>query len=164
MRHPAALTATLLVSGLVACGAPTSDVADLSVVTVLPKEVGAGGYRSTLETDGIATGFFYQAAIADCGSEVLDAALEWAGRHQFSDDGGEVEERRATLRLSSGALPRSAFVIRYSLSSDHGLARVRITHEAGADGAAPTSQDLLAVGLQELVEAQLAAARCGTDG
>lgn len=164
MRPRAAPPATLLVSSLFACGAPTSDVADLSVVTVLPKEVGAGGYRSTLDTDGIATGFFYQAAIADCGSEVFDAAREWAGRHQFSDDGGEVEERRATIRLSSGEPPRSAFVIRYSLSSDHGLARVRITYEGAAEEAIPSPQELSALGVQELVEAQLAAARCGTGG
>ncbi len=161
MRHFVAVVAsTLLVIAIAACGTPTSDVADLSVVTVLPKEVGAGGYQSTLEADGRATGFFYQVAISDCGAEVLETAREWAAGHPFVAGEGQMLERRADVRLTSDDPPGSALVVRYSLSSDHGLGRVRITYEAGTDGTIPTPRELVAFGVQELIEAQLAAAQC----
>lgn len=155
-----ALAATLIVSALAACGAPSTDLADLTLVTVLPKEVGPGGYQSTLEVGGFATGFFYQAVISDCGAAVLDATRQWAARHEFAAGEGELEGRRASLRLSSDDLPGSALVVRYSLSSDHSLARLRITHEAEAGEVTPAPEKLLALGVQELIEAQLAAARC----
>jgi hypothetical protein len=145
---------------LFACGAPTSDVADLSVVTVLPKEVGAGGYRSTLAVDGIATGFFYKAAISDCGAMVVETAREWAAGHLFVAGEGQVLERRADVRLESDDPPGSALMVRYSLSSDHGLGRIRISYEAGAEGEIPSPQELEALGVKELIEAQLAAATC----
>ncbi len=156
----AAVTATLIASALAACGAPSTDVADVSLVTVLPKEVGPGGFQSTLEDGGIATGFFYQAVISDCGAAVVAATREWAAQHQFAAEGGEVEERLASLRLSSDELPGAALVVRYSLSSDHSLARLRIGHEGGEEGSTQVPEKLRALGVQELLEAQLAAARC----
>ena len=156
---------TVIVSALSAqagCGNPSADVVDVSLVTFLPNEVGPGGFEGRLDEGEPATGFFFQAAISDCGAEVIEATREWAARHRFAAGQVEVEGRQATLRLSSDELPGSDLVVRYSLASDHSLARVRISQEA-ANGATPLTPEKLGdLGVQELVEAQLEAARCET--
>lgn len=153
----------LIAVALAGCGAPSGDIADISVVTVLPKEVGAGGYRTTLEADGVASGFFYQATISDCGSVVVDTARAWAMRHGWTEVEGRVGERTALLRLRPQRDTAAVFVIRYSLASDRSLARVRITR-GGGDEATPWAGDPSELAVPELVRGELVAAQCEEDG
>lgn len=147
-----------------ACGAPSADVADISVVTVLPKEVGPGGFQSTLEADGVGVGYFYQSTIADCGSVVVDTARAWASRHGWTEAEGQIGDRAAVLRLEPEGSSGAALVIRYSLASDRSLARVRITREWGSDEPTPSAGDPGGVGVSELVDAEVVAARCERGG
>jgi hypothetical protein len=163
-RLVAAVFATMFPLALTACEATGTDVADVSVVTDLPKEVGPGGLQTTVEGEGVASGFVYKAEISDCGPAVLDSAGAWSVRHGWVDAGGEVNERAAQVRLTSdGAFP-AALVLRYSLASGRSLARVRITYEWGEGGTAPTPQELSSLAVPELVQATVAAAQCeGSD-
>lgn len=149
----------LIAAALAACGAPSGDIADISVVTVLPKEVGAGGYQTTLEEDGVAAGYFYQATISDCGSVVVDTARAWAMRHGWTEVEERVGERAALLRLRPQGDTTAVFVIRYSLASDRSLARVRITR-GGGDGSTPWAGDPSGLAVPELVRGELIAAQC----
>jgi hypothetical protein len=163
-RLNATVSAVLITVLLPACGVPSTDVADVSVVTDLPKEVGPGGLQSTVEADGVASGIFYKAEISDCGAAVLDSASAWAGRRQLMESEREVGDRAAQVRLATDEASGRAFVVRYSLASGHSLARVRITYEWGADGTAPTPQELGSLAVPELVQAAIAAAQCeGSD-
>lgn len=154
----------LIAVALAACGAPTDDIADISVVTRLPKEVGAGGFQTTLEEDGIAAGYFYQATISDCESAVLDTARAWADRHGWTEGEAQVEARSAMLRLRPPGDTATAFVIRYSLASDRSLARVRITREAGAGGRESGPVDPSGLAAAELIRGELRAAQCEAGG
>lgn len=159
----AALAGMVAGAPLVGCGAPSGDIADISVVTVLPKEVGPGGYQTTLEDDGTATGYFYQATISDCGSVVVDTARAWASRHGWTEVEGRAGERTALLRLRPQGDTATAFVIRYSLASDRSLARVRITRERTGEPA-PLPDDPSELAVPELVRGELVAAQCEEDG
>jgi hypothetical protein len=143
-----------------ACGVPSTDVADISIVTDLPKEVGPGGFQEILEEGGVSAGYFFKAEISDCGPVVVDSARAWAGRSPFSESERDVAPRTANLRLTSTESDGGTVVIRYFLASARPSARVRITYEAGAYGTARTPAELLAMGVGELVQAELAAAQC----
>ena len=163
-RLVARVLATMIPLAVTGCGPSGTDVADVSVVTDLPKEVGPGGLQTTVEEEGVASGIFYKASISDCGRVVLDSAGAWAGRHGWTGAGGEVTERAAQVRLTSDGAPGGAFVLRYSLASDRALARVRITYERGEGGTAPTPQELSSLAVPELAQATVAAAQCeGSD-
>lgn len=159
-RLVAAVLATSIPLALVACEATGTDVADVSVVTDLPKEVGPGGFQTTVEEEGVASGLFYKATISDCGSIVLDSAGAWAARQGWTHAGGEVAERAAQLRLTSDGASGGAFLLRYSLASDRALARVRITYEWTEGATAPTRQELSSLAVPQLVDATVAAAQC----
>jgi hypothetical protein len=162
-RSTFAALAGLTALATVACGQSGSEIADLSLVTRLPKEVGSGGLTSRIEETGMAKGYFFKAAIQDCGAAVLDSARAWAGRHGFTEAEGSVIPRSANIRLDSDA-GKGTLVIRYSRASDGSTGRVSITHEHGADGASPTPQDLVAMGTPELVDGEIAAAHCDMGG
>lgn len=162
-RSTFAALAGLTALAIAACGQSGSEIADLSLVTRLPKETGSGGLTSTIEETGLAKGYFFKADIQDCGAAVRDSARAWAGRHGFTETEGAVIPRSADIRLASDA-GEGTLVIRYSRASDGSTGRVSITHEPGADGASPTSQALVAMGAPELVDAELAAANCDMGG
>jgi hypothetical protein len=165
MRRPAAAVSIAVIAVvLAACAEPGTDVVDLSVVTVLPKEVGPGGFLQTVEEDGVASGYFYKDDISDCGEAVLDAAGSWAAQRQLMETEREVGEGAARVRLVQDQASGSGFLIRYSLASGNTQARVRVTHEAAEGDTAPTSQELVSLGLPELAEATVAAAQCGGSG
>lgn len=161
MRFPA-LAVTAVVLTATACGTPTTDIADLSVVTTLPKEVGPGGFLQQLGTDGIATGYFYQSEILDCGAPVAEAGRAWASQYGLTEGPISVEIRRATLHFIAPRFPDAVFVVRYALSTDGTEARVRISYEGRA--AAPTTQALEELGMQALIDGLLSAAQCTTAG
>jgi len=163
-RSTFAVLAGLTALAMAACGQSGSEIADLSLVTRLPKEVGSGGLTSRIEEAGLAKGYFFKADIQDCGAAVLDSARAWAGRHGFTETEGAVIPRSANISLVSDQASRGTLVIRYSRASDGSTGRVSITHEPGADGASPTPQDLVAMGTPELVDAELAAAHCDMGG
>jgi hypothetical protein len=48
MNHVAGASVALVGATFVACGASSTDIADLSVVTTLPKDVGPGGFDNLL--------------------------------------------------------------------------------------------------------------------
>lgn len=161
MRPLCAAVAPLMAACLVAaCGVPSTDIADISVVTDLPKEVGPGGFQQTLEENGVAAGYFFKAEISDCGPVVVDSARAWAGRNPFSESERDIAPRAVNLRLSATESEGGTLVVRYFLASDQTSARVRITYEVGSNGTLPPPQELLAKGVEELVQAELAAARC----
>jgi len=159
MRHLVFAASAAVLAAATACGTPATDIADLAVVTTLPKEVGPGGFQQQLDPDGIATGFFYKAEIADCSAPVAAAGRAWAGEQGLSEGPATVEARRTTLHFTTARFPDAAFVVRYSLSTDGTEARVRITYEGGS-GAAPSTQDLVGMGMQALIDGLLDAAQC----
>jgi hypothetical protein len=165
MRDRVVTPKVLLVTlALVACGPPGADVADLSVVIDLPKEVGPGGFASTVQEDGFATGYFYKEPILDCGVRVVEAARAWAGTHGFTEAEAQASARMANVRLLPAEPSAGAVLIRYFLASDNSLGRVQITYQAGPDGETPSQGELVAMGMPELVEAELAAAQCESEG
>jgi len=157
-----ALALVAAVLAATACGTPAKDIADLAVVTTLPKEVGPGGYLQELDRDGIATGYFYQAEIRDCGAPVAEAGRAWASAHGLTEGPTSVETRRATLSLTTPRYPDASFVVRYALSTDGSEARVRITYEGGSSP--PATSELQALGVQALIDALLTAAQCTAAG
>ncbi len=163
-RSTFAARAGLAALALAACGPSSSSLADLSVVDVLPKEVGPGGFQSTIADAGIATGYFFKAPIFDCGAIVLDSARAWAGRHGYTETDGAVTPRAADLTLAADRAGGGTLVVRYTLASDASLGRVWIQHEQDPGMAAPTPQELVSMGLPELVQGELAAARCDMGG
>lgn len=156
----AALAPFTAVCFVVACGAPSRDIADLAVVTDLPKEVGPGGFQTTLEEHGIAAGYFFKAELSDCGPVVVDSARAWAERSPFTESERDVAPRTANLRLGATEPGGGTVVLRYFLASDRTSARVRITYEQGADGVDPAPRELSTKGIGELVQAGLGAALC----
>jgi len=157
-----ALAFTAAVLAATACGTPAKDIADLSVVTTLPKEVGPGGFLQQLDRDGVATGYFYQAQILDCGAPVAEAGRAWASEHGVTEGPVTVEIRRATLTFTTPRHPEASFVVRYALSTDATEARVRISYEGGSP--APATPELQALGMQALIDALLGAAQCSAAG
>jgi hypothetical protein len=162
MKHVlAGARAAILGATLVACGASSTTIADLEVVTTLPKEVGPGGFEKTIGKDGVATGVFYKATLSDCGGELDKVARAWAVQNGLTEGQRELRERSARLQFASARFPEGAFLISYTLASDSNLARVHVTYGGGASAKRSFSaQDLQGLGMSALVDSLLAAARC----
>ena len=154
-----AVSISLLAATLVTCGASSTEIADVSVVTTLPKEVGPGGYEKNLKTHGVATGLFYHAKLSDCGSEVDRVAQAWAGQHALTAGQRVLEQRSATLHFTSPRFPDGTFVIAYTLASDRARARLHVTSKRSL-----SAQDLEGLGTAALIDNLLTAAKCAAPG
>jgi len=155
-RVLAAATAALL--GAAGCGGPkATDIVDLSVVTTLPKEVGPGGFDRTIAANGVASGVFFKAAIADCGQAVDSVAGAWAAQHGLVAGPRTAEPRAARLEFT-GQAPAGAFTILYTRGSENADVRVSFRGTGGAQSL--SAADLDGLGMSALVDGLLAAASC----
>jgi hypothetical protein len=153
--------AALLGGAIAGCGgAKATDVVDVSVVTTLPKEVGPGGFDRTIAANGVASGYFFKAALSDCGQAVDSVVGAWAAQHGLVAGTRTVDPRSVTLEFTSqppGA-PAGTFTVFYARGAES--ADVRVTFR-GTDGAQPlTSADLGRLGMEALVDGLLGAAQC----
>jgi len=160
----AAASAAFLAAAVVACGAPSTDIADLSVVTTLPKEVGPGGFEKTIGVDGVATGVFYKAALSDCGPEVDRVSRAWAAQQALTEKRRALDKRSATLEFTSQRFPDGAVVISYTLGSGRESGRLHVTYRGTAEKRSLSGQDLEGLGMVPLVDSLVAAARCDSGG
>lgn len=163
MNHLLAATSVaILAAALAACGGPSStDVADLSVVTTLPKEVGPGGFDRTIAANGVASGVFFKAVIADCGQAVDSVATTWAAQHGLVAGPRTADPRSARLEFT-GQAPAGVFTILYTRGSENADVRVTFRGTAGPQALSPAELDGL--GMSALVDALLAAAQCNASG
>lgn len=161
MSHAiAAALAGLLGASVAACGNSATDIADFSVVTTLPKEVGPGGFERTISGDGVASGVFYKATVSDCSAEIDAVGRAWAEQYGLVEAGRTIEAGRTMQRFTSDRFPEGAFVIAYRLTSGRDNAMVRVTYEATSGKRTLTADELGGVGVVGLVDNLLAAARC----
>jgi len=163
MKHPlATVLATFLGAALLACGTPATEIADISVATTLPKEVGPGGYEKTLGTDGVATGVFFKAALSDCGAAIATVAREWAAQHGLAAGSATPRPGITTLEFTSDRFPDGMFVIRYTMTPV--LASVHVTHQATAGGKSRSTAEFADLGMVALIDNLVNAAKCDTRG
>ncbi len=160
----AAAVAAVLAGALVACGSPATDIADVSIVTVLPKEVGPGGFTRTISGDGVASGFFFKATLSDCSSAIDSVGRAWAAEYGLVGTRRTVESERATLGFTSDRFPDGAFVIAYRVTSARDHALIRVTYEATSGRRTLSADELGGVGVVALIDNLVAAGRCDAGG
>lgn len=162
MRMLAAGAAAFLGAALGSCGGPkATDIIDLSVVMTLPKEVGPGGFDRTIAANGVASGVFFKAVVADCGLAVDSVASTWAVQHGLVAGPRTADPRSAQLEFT-GQAPAGVFTVRYTRGSEN--ADVRVTFRGSALPQPLSAADLDALGMSALVDALLAAAQCNGGG
>ena len=156
-------TATALLAAAVAsCGGPkATDIVDVSVVTTLPKEVGPGGFDRTIAANGVASGVFFKAVLADCGQSVDSVASTWAAQHGLVAGARTADPRSARLEFTASA-PAGVFTVTYTRATES--AAVRVTFRGAAGPQTLSAADLDALGMSALVDALLAAAQCNGGG
>jgi len=163
MKHLlATVPVTFLGAALLACGTPPTEIADLSVVTTLPKEVGPGGYDKMFGADGVATGVFYKATLSDCGAEIETVGRAWAAQHGLTASSATPQSGVTTLQLTSDRFPDGMFVIRYTMTSV--LATVHVTHQATGGGKSRSTAEFGDLGMVALIDNLLNAAKCDAKG
>lgn len=163
MNYPRMTVPVLLLgASLLACGTPPTEIADLSVVTTMPKEAGTGGYQKTYATDGMATGVFFKAALSACGAEVEAAGRAWAEQHGLTVSSTAPQPGNVTLQLTSDRFPGGMFVIRYTMTPE--LANVLVTHHATGGGKSRSTAEFADLGFGALIENLLNAAQCDAKG
>lgn len=157
-RVLAAAAAALLGAAALACdGAKATDIIDVSVVSTLPKEVGPGGFDRTIAANGVASGVFFKAVVANCGLAVDSVAGAWAVQHGLVAGPRTADPRSARLEFT-GQAPAGVFTILYTRGSEN--ADVRVSFR-GTDGPQTLSAaDLDGLGVSALVDGLLVAAQC----
>jgi hypothetical protein len=157
-----AAPAAALLAAVASCGgAKATDIVDVSVVTTLPKEVGPGGFDRTIAANGVASGVFFKAVIADCGEAVDSVASTWAVQHGLVAGPRTAGPRSARLEFTAQA-PAGTFTINYTRATES--ADVRVTFRGSAGPQTLSAADLDALGISALVDALLAAAQCNGGG
>lgn len=149
-------------AALVACGTPATEIADLEVVTTLPKDVGPGGFQKTLSADGIATGVFYKASLHECSPLVDTVARAWAGQHALTETRSD-HSGSTTLHFTSGRFPNGEFVIAYTLAPDRLNARLHVTYQEPSGGQRRSAKDFESLGLEPLIDSLLTAVKCDSN-
>jgi hypothetical protein len=158
----ATVPVTFLGAALLACGTPPAEIADLSVVTTLPKEVGPGGYEKTFPADGVATGVFFKDTLSDCGAEIEAAGREWAVQHGLTGGSDTPQPGVTTLQFTSDRFPDGLFVIRYTMTPD--LASVHVTHQVTGGGKSRSTAEFGDLGMVALIDNLVNAAKCDARG
>lgn len=149
-------------AALLACGTPATEIADISVATTLPKEVGPGGYQKTFGADGVATGVFFKATLSDCGSEIAAVGREWASQQGLTTSAATPQPGVTTMQFTSDRFPDGMFLLRYTLNPE--LATVHITYQATGGGKSRSTAEFGDLGLVALVENLVNAAKCDGTG
>jgi len=154
------VTVPLIVLGavLLACGTSPTEIADLSVVTTMPKDVGTGGYQKTFAADGMASGVFFKATLSDCGAEIEAAGRAWAEQHRLTASSANSQPGNTTLQFISDRFPDGMFLIRYTMTPE--LASVHVTHQATGAGKSRSTAEFGDLGMVALIDNLLNAARC----
>jgi hypothetical protein len=153
---------TFLGAAMVACGTRPTEIADVSVVTTMPKEVGPGGYEKTFGADGMATGVFFKATLSDCGAEIETTGRAWAEQHGLTASSATPQSGVRLLQFTADRLPDGMFVIRYTMTPD--LASVHVTHQATGAGKSRPTAEFADLGFAALIENLLNAAKCDAKG
>jgi len=163
MKHLlATVSGTVLGVVLMACGTPSTEIADVSVATTLPKEVGPGGYEKTFAADGMATGVFFKAALSDCGAEIAAVGRAWAEQHGLTATSATPQAGVTTLQFTSDRFPDGMFVIRYTMTPE--LATVHVTHQVTGGGKPRPTTEFGELGMVALIDNLVNAAQCDATG
>jgi hypothetical protein len=163
MKHfLATVPVTILGVALMACGTPPTEIADVSVATTLPKEVGPGGYEKTFGADGMATGVFFKATLSDCGPEIAAVGRAWAEQHGLTATSATPQPGITTLQFTSDRFPDGMFVIRYTMTPE--LASVHVTHQATGGGKPRPTTEFGELGMVALIDNLVNAAQCDAAG
>lgn len=155
-------SAAFIGATLVACGTPATEIADLSVVTTLPKDVGPGGFDKTLSADGIATGVFYKASLNECSPRIDEVGRAWAGQHALTETRSD-HTGSTTLHFTSDRFPSGEFVITYTLAPDRLTARLHMTYQEPSGGQRRSAKDFESLGLEPLIDSLLTAVKCDSN-
>jgi hypothetical protein len=163
MKHfLATVPGTILGVALMACGTPPTEIADVSVATTLPKEVGPGGYEKTFGADGMATGVFFKATLSDCGAEIASVGRAWAEQHGLTASPATPQTGVTALQFTSDRFPDGMFIIRYTMTPE--LATVHITHQATGEGKPRPTTEFGELGIVALIDNLVNAAQCNATG
>ena len=153
---------TFLGAALLACGTPTTEIADISIATTLPKDVGPGGYQKTLGADGVATGVFFTATLSDCGSEIAAVGREWASQHGLTTSATTPQSGVTTMQFMSDRFPDGMFLLRYALKPE--LATVHITYRGTGEGKSRSTAEFGDLGMVAFIDNLVNAAKCEGKG
>jgi len=164
MSRVLAAASAVFLGAAVACATSSTDIADLSVVTTLPKDVGPGGFDKTIGVDGVATGVFYKAELSDCRPMIDSVARAWAVQHALTETQRALDTRSVTLTFTSERFPDGAFAISYRLASDRASARVHVTYGGTSDKRSLSAEDLEGLGMAALIDNLLTALKCDSRG
>jgi len=163
MKHLRAIVpVTILGVALLACGTPPTEIADVSVATTLPKEVGPGGYEKTFAADGMATGVFFKATLSDCGAEVAAVGQAWAEQNGLTPSPATPQPGVTALQFTSDRFPDGMFIIRYTMNPE--LATVHITHQVTGGGKPRPTTEFGELGMVALIDNLVNAAKCDAAG
>jgi len=164
-RVLAATAAAFLGAAVAFCGgAKATDIIDVAVVMTMPKDVGPGGFDRTIASNGVASGIFFKAAIADCGLAVDSLAGAWATHHGLVAGSRAVDPRSVNLEFASQTpgTPAGTFTVRYARGTER--VDVRVTFRGTDPTQSLSSADLDRLGMAALVDGLIAAARCDGGG
>ncbi len=161
-RFRAIVPVTILGVALVACETPPTEIADVSVATTLPNEVGPGDYEKTFAADGMATGVFYKAILSDCSAEVAAVARAWAEQNGLTPSPATPQPGVTTLHFTSDRFPDGMFIIGYTKHPER--ATVRMTHQVTGGGKPRRTTEFGALGMVALIDNLVNAAKCDAAG
>lgn len=161
-RRSTFLPVTVLGVALIACDAPPTEIADVSVTTTLPNEVGPGDYEKTFAADGMATGVFFKTTLSDCSAEVAAVARAWAEQNRLTPSPATPQPRGTTLQFTSDRFPDGRFIIRYTMTPE--LATVRMTHQVTGGGKPRRTTEFGELGMVTLIDNLVNAAKCDAAG
>jgi hypothetical protein len=163
MKHLlATVPVAFLGAALLACGTPPTEIADVSVATTLPKEVGPGGYQKTFGADGMATGVFFKATLSDCGAEIAAVGQEWATQQGLTASSAPPQPGATSLQVTADRFPGGLFHIRYTMNPE--LATVHITYQVTGAGKSRSTTEFGDLGMVALIDNLVNAAKCDATG
>lgn len=162
IRRRSTIRGAILGVALIACETPPTAIADVSVATRLPNDVGPGDYEKTFAADGMATGVFFKATLSDCSAEVAAVARAWAEQNRLTPSPATPQPGVTTLQFASDRFPGGMFVIRYTMNPE--LATVRITHQATGGGRPRPTTEFGELGMVTLIDDLVNAAKCDAAG
>ncbi len=163
MKHfLATVPITILGVALSGCETPPTEIADVSVATTLPNQVGPSEYEKTFAADGMATGVFFKATLSDCSAEVAAVGRAWAEQNRLTPSPATPQPGVTTLQFTSDRFPGGMFAIRYTMNPE--LATVRITHQVTGGGKPRPTTEFGELGMVALIDKLVNAARCDTAG
>jgi hypothetical protein len=163
MKHFLAIVpVTILGVALIGCETPPTEIADVSVATTLPNQVGAGDYEKTFAADGMATGVFFKATLSDCSAEVAAVGRAWAEQNRLTPSPATPQPGVTTLLFTSDRFPDGMFIIRYTMNPER--ATVHITHQVTGGGKPRPTTEFGELGMVALIDNLVNAAQCDANG